>query len=153
MATIWRYVYNNNGYSGFCMYGGTILDGYEKFIRKFTRNPMEFCKTENLKSYVSGNVRMCNLLFILLFTFQKVHPKLVKQICEKCKTFCAHFEKVTEGLINTFSWSGSKILDILDCATYCETSISKEKIMNNRYNAKVCLWFKKTYTFYTRNKK
>ncbi|KAK9882996.1 hypothetical protein WA026_001211 [Henosepilachna vigintioctopunctata] len=127
MSTIWRYAYNHR-YETYksCMYGGILLDMYEQFLWKFTHAPDQLYATVIARDYAM--------------------PTEVTSIVQMTKTFCLHFEKVNEELVNnSLMISGCKLLDLLDNASFAQKDIIFENVQDDLFTARYNYFFNNSW--------
>ncbi|CAG9773809.1 unnamed protein product [Ceutorhynchus assimilis] len=126
-ATIWRYVYNDYYKTNqSCMYGGLIIDIHEAVFRKFDQCPNDLYSPSVIKDHAL--------------------PSEVSEVIFLTKTFCVHFDKVTEELSpNPRVLSGCKTLDILDCANFAQTNRIRLERRSDTLYAKYTFYFKNSW--------
>lgn len=64
-------------------------------------------------------------------------PKDVKRLKSIIRRFIIHFDSISEDETDQIFSSGSKILDILDCATYAERKVNCLTFGENYVNLEV----------------
>lgn len=127
MSTIWRYVYNNR-YDTYksSMYAGILLDTYDQFLKKFVHTP------DQLYTPVLGR--------------DYAMPSEVTAIIQMTKSFCLHFEKTNEEIANnSLMVSGSKMLDLLDTASFAQKDVIHEKVDGEVFKARYNYFFNNSW--------
>lgn len=127
VCTIWRYVYNDrypNHRSS--MYAGLLMDTYEDFLWKFTHTPNDL--------YAAVIVRDYSM------------PTEVNHIVQLTKTFCLHFEKVSEENANVnLMVSGCKLLDLLDCGAFAQRDVIYENVEKGMFEGRYNYYFSNSW--------
>lgn len=125
-SSIWRYTCNQFRPSNLrCMYAGTILDIFYRLCRQFTSAPHQI--------YTPLVIRD-NL------------PDDVKEVCLQAKKFTLFFDKISELPINKSVFiSGSKVIDILDCAFQAKREVLHRKQIGNTLFLKLKYYFSNSW--------
>ncbi|XP_044759600.1 uncharacterized protein LOC123317239 [Coccinella septempunctata] len=127
MSTIWRYAYNNRYETHkSSMYAGLLIDTYEQFLWKFAHMP------DQLYAPVLGR--------------DYAMPAEVTAIIQMTKSFCLHFEKTNEEMVNnSLMVSGAKLLDLLDSASFAQKDVIYENVEGNIFKARYNYFFNNSW--------
>lgn len=112
------------------MYGGAILDLFNLALRNFVEQPDKLYSPALAREYV-GNAQNFERTCTNKYLFKSL-PSEVQMICQLSKIFALHFDRVCELPYNkSVFYSGSKMLDILDCASQAKRTVIHESCLGN----------------------
>ncbi|KAL3272978.1 hypothetical protein HHI36_014435 [Cryptolaemus montrouzieri] len=115
----------------------------ERRIKNLLRSTIEALHATHEDMEIKCFCRLINMLEIVNF---QAMPTEVKSIVQMTKTFCLHFEKTNEEMVNhSLLISGCKILDLLDSASFAQRDVIFENVKENIFTARYNYFFNNSW--------